>query len=163
MNKISKMINPRWRPGQAALAGTLATAIYSIAMESDKYLIGNHFNDVRFIDGIIEGKRPSTMGMLLSWVIHLLNGIALAEVYGAVAKRWLPGPDWLKGSLFGELFVAGVWCLTPIADAYHPLIKDGEMPKLATWKSFGQNMLRHLAFGLVLGLSYKPSSEDNQY
>jgi hypothetical protein len=163
MNKTRKMIDPTWHPGLAAIAGTLATAVYSIAMESDKYLIGNDFNDVRFIEGILEGTQHNKKETLLAWTIHLLNGVALAEIYAAVAKHWLPGPDWLKGSLFAELFVVGIWWLTPIADAYHPLIKDGEMPKLATWKSFGQNMIRHLAFGLTLGLSYKASSEDNNH
>jgi hypothetical protein len=70
-------------------------------------------------------------------------------------KRFLPGPNWLRGTLFCEIFVAGVWWLTPIADKYHPLIKNGEMPQLANWRSFLQNSIWHLAFGLTLGLLYR--------
>ncbi|HTK07771.1 MAG TPA: DUF6789 family protein [Ktedonobacteraceae bacterium] len=147
-------IRKEWQPGKAAWAGLLATIVYSVAMESDKYLIGNRFSDVRFIEGLIGGEKRSTSSFLISWTIHLLNGVALAEIYAAVVKRFLPGPDWLKGSIFGEIFIAGAWWLTPLADKHHPLIKNGELPKLFTWKAFIQNLIRHLAFGLTLGLLY---------
>ncbi len=156
----TRLITHNWRPGQAALAGTLATIAYSIAMEGDKFLIGNRFSDVRFIQGLLEGERRTRTGFILSWTIHLLNGVALAEIYGAIAKRLLPGPDWLKGAIFGEVFIVSAWWLTPLADKYHPLIKNGEMPKLFKWSSFFQNILRHLFFGLTLGLVYKDRDEE---
>jgi hypothetical protein len=155
MRSIRKLITPTWRPLQAAAAGLIATAVYSVAMEYDKYLIGNYFNDVRFIEGIVEGKRQTRQGKAVAWGIHMLNGVVLAELYAAVVKRWLPGPNWLRGALFGELFITGAWTMTPVADKYHPLIKSGEQPRLANWRSFGQNLLRHFIFGLVLGLLYQ--------
>ena len=157
MNRLRRLISPGWRPGSAALAGLLATLAYSVAMEWDKYLIGNRFNDVRFIEGILGGEgEQSTRGRwLLAWLLHLVNGVVLAEIYAATIKRFLPGSDWLKGTIFGEAFITGAWLLTPLADRYHPLIKKGEMPKLATWRSFLQNLLRHLIFGVVLGLLYR--------
>ena len=155
MNILSSSSIPNWRPGKAALVGLLATVAYSIAMEGDKILIGNRFSDIRFIQGLLEGEKRSRGFFYLSWMLHLLNGVALAEIYAAVAKRFLPGPGWLKGAIFGEAFIACAWCLTPLADKYHPLIKNGEMPKLATWTSFLQNIVRHLVFGLVLGWLYK--------
>src|SRR5579875_438649 len=154
-NIVSRVTARNWQPGKAATTGLIATIIYSIVMENDKFLIGNRFSDVRFIDGILEGKKQTRTGMILAWAIHLLNGIALAEIYAAVVKRFLPGPAWLRGMLFGEIFVAAVWGLTPLADKHHPLIKDGEMPQLANWRSFWQNSLRHLAFGLTLGLLHR--------
>jgi hypothetical protein len=103
----------------------------------------------------LEGEKRSKRFFYLSWLLHLLNGVALAEIYAAVAKRFLPGPDWLKGAIFGEAFITCAWCLAPLADKYHPLIKNGEMPKLASWTSFLQNIVRHLVFGLVLGWLYQ--------
>lgn len=155
MKAIKRFLDPTWHPGKAAMAGIWATVAYSIAMESDKLLIGNKFSDVRFIEGLVEGEKRTRQGFILSWALHVLNGIALAELYGAIVKRYLPGPHWLKGSIFGEVFIAAAWWLTPLADKYHPLIKNGEMPPLANWRSFRQNLLRHLAFGLTLGLLYK--------
>ena len=155
MKILRRLIARDWRPGQAAMAGLIATLAYSIAMEGDKFLIGNRFSDVRFIQGMLEGESRSKRFLILSWIIHVLNGIALAEIYAAMAKRFIPGPNWLKGTIFGEVFITGAWWLTPLADKYHPLIKNGEMPKLANWTSFLQNLLRHLVFGLTLGWLYK--------
>lgn len=144
-----------WQPGKAAAAGVAATVAYSVAMEIDKRVTGNGFDDVLFIEGIIAGEKRTRRSNLLAWLLHLLNGVMLAEIYAALLKRWLPGPDWLKGSLFGELFIIGAWGLTPLADKYHPLIKNGELPALANRTSFLQNVVRHLAFGLILGLLYR--------
>jgi hypothetical protein len=152
---LQKLIAPDWKPGRAALAGLIATLAYSIAMEGDQFLIGNRFKDTRFIEGLYNGEKSTPLGLTLAWIIHLLNGVALAELYAAVIKRFLPGPDWFKGSLFGEIFIISAWSLTPLADKYHPLIKNGELPKLVSWTSFGQNILRHLVFGLALGLLYR--------
>jgi hypothetical protein len=154
-NIVNRIVSQKWQPGKAATTGLIATIVYTIFMEGDKFLIGNRFSDVRFIEGMIEGKKQTSKGAALAWILHLLNGIVLAEIYAAVVKRFLPGPNWLKGTLFGEIFIASVWWLTPLADKYHPLIKSGEMPRLANWRAFWQNSIRHIAFGLTLGLLYR--------
>ena len=92
---------------------------------------------------------------LLAWTIHLLNGALLGEIYAAILKRFLPGPNWLKRAIFGELFIVSAWWLTLFADKYLPVIKSGELPKLATWASFFQNTVRHFVFGITLGLLYR--------
>jgi hypothetical protein len=156
MNIIDQVISRRWRPGWAAVAGLLATMAYSIAMEGDMAITRNRFSDVRFIQGLM-GKRATTQKkfLLLAWILHIFNGVALAELYAAIFKRFLPGPDWLKGAIFGELFIVSAWWLTPLADRYHPLIQNGELPKLANRTSFWQNIVRHLVFGLALGFLYR--------
>lgn len=154
-----RIISKGWRPWQAALVGLLATIAYSIAMEGDMSLTGNRFSDVRFIQGLFGRKAAEEKRfLLLAWLLHLLNGVALAELYAAFVKRFLPGPDWFKGALFAELFISGAWALTPLADKYHPLIQNGELPRLASRLSFLQNLTRHLVFGLVLGILYHDSA-----
>ena len=145
-----------WRWRRAASAGVLATVAYTIAMEGDMALTGNRFNDIRFIQGMIGGKEAQKKRFsILAWTFHLLNGALLGEVYAAIFKRFLPGPNWLRGAIFGELFILSAWWLTPIADKHHPMIKSGELPKLATWTSFLQNIVRHFIFGITLGLLYR--------
>jgi hypothetical protein len=144
-----------WCPRRAAVAGTVATLVYSITMEGDTWITGNRFSDVCFLEGLLSGEKREKRLTILAWVIHFLTGIALAEIYAAVIKRFLPGPNWLKGAIFGEIWVVGLWWLTPLADKYHPLIKNGQMPKLANWTSFFRNIARHLTFGLTLGLLYR--------
>ncbi|HEX3640799.1 MAG TPA: DUF6789 family protein [Ktedonobacteraceae bacterium] len=155
MNIVRSIITRNWHPGKAAIAGTVATLIYSVMMEGDKFITGNRFSDVRFIEGLLAGEKREKRFTILAWMIHFLTGIALAEIYAAMMKRFLPGPNWLKGAIFGEIFIVSLWWLTPLADKHHPLIKNGEMPKLANWTSFLQNIARHLVFGLTLGLLYR--------
>src|SRR5690349_17330225 len=133
-----------WQRRRAAIAGVLATIAYTITMKGDMALTGNRFNDIRFIQGLIGGKyAQNSYFTLFAWLLHLLNGVLLGEVYGAIFKHLLPGPNWLKGAIFGEVFILSAWWLTPLADKYHPMIKSGELPKLATWISFFQNIVRH--------------------
>ena len=157
MNTIAQRIFLQpWRWRRAAFAGVFATVAYTIAMEGDMALTGNRFNDIRFIQGMIGGEEAQKKRFsLLAWTFHLLNGALLGEIYAAIFKRFLPGPNWLKGAIFGELFIVSAWWLTPFADKYHPMIKSGELPKLATWTSFFQNIVRHFVFGITLGLLYR--------
>ena len=160
MSILHRILSPSWHPARATLAGVMALGVYTAEMEVDMAITGNRFSDVRFIEGLLPvGANQSAMGMMnrdiLAWVIHLLNGVLLAELYAAVFKRFLPGPDWLKGVMFGEAFIISVWWLTPLADKYHPLIKSGALPPLANWTSFLQNIVRHFCFGLTLGLLYR--------
>lgn len=155
-NIMRHIISPSWKPGRAAFAGLAATVAYSVAMEGDMSLTGSRFSDVRFIEGLLAGKaHPSRLMHWIAWAIHLLNGVLLGEIYAAVLKRFLPGPGWLKGAIFSEVFIVSAWSLTPLADKHHPMITGGELPALATWTSFWQNIWRHLVFGLALGLFYR--------
>ncbi len=157
MNTIIRcIIRENWHPGRAALAGLLATAAYSLVMEGDMHITGNRYSDVLFIQGLLDRKSPRQNTFpLFAWIIHFLNGVILAELYAAVFKRFLPGPNWLKGAIFGEMFLASTWWMAPLVDKYHPLTKSGELAKLATWTSLFQNIVRHLVFGLLLGLLYR--------
>lgn len=155
-NILQCLLARDWLPGRAAAASVAATAAYSVAMEIDKYLTDNHFNDVTFIQGMLgdpDGSSRETAA--LAWGLHFLNGVMLAEIYAALVKRFLPGPDWLKGTIFGAAFIAAAWPLTPLVDRCHPMIQSGRLPRLANWTSFWQNVLRHLVFGLTLGLLYR--------
>ena len=139
-------------PARAALAGTLASAAYAAEMYADIAVTGSHFDDVQLIEGALRGRkaRVPVLGML----IHLANGAVLGEVYGALVEPFLPGPAWVRGLIFGQIFLLAVWPSVPVVDRLHPLIKRGEMPRLTGRVTFAQNVARHLIFGLVLGVVY---------
>ena len=158
MPEFVQHLLPRdWQPGQAAAAGIAATLVYSLAMKVDQYITGNRVDDVKFIQGLLgDTNAARRRTAALAWGLHFLNGALLGEVYAALGKRVLPGPAWLRGAIFGEAFILTVWPLTPLIDRSHPMVKDGRLPRLANWTSLWQNLLRHLAFGLTLGLLYRP-------
>jgi Family of unknown function (DUF6789) len=160
VNMLQRIFSRSWHPGHATIAGLVALGAYTVEMEADMAVTGNRFSDVRFIEGLLpvgaDSSCPSPIDRpALAWLIHLLNGVLLAQLYAAVFKRFLPGPGWLKGVIFGEAFIISVWWLTPLADKYHPLIKSGALPRLANWTTFLQNIVRHFFFGLTLGLLYR--------
>jgi hypothetical protein len=136
----------------AVFAGAAASAVYAGEMYLDIALTGNPLDDLQLLEGALRGRKAHVP--ILGMLVHLLNGSALGIVY-AVVRPLLPGPNWLKGMLFGLLFVLGVWPLTPVLDRIHPLIRRGELPRFNTPVAFGQNIARHLLFGLVLGLLYR--------
>src|SRR5205085_12385673 len=147
---IPRIMREHWRPGSAALAGLLATAAYSLVMEGDMYLTGNRYSDVRFIQGLIDGKSQRPVRFpFLAWTIHFLNGVILAELYAAVFKRFLPGPNWLKGSIFGEMFLLSTWSMAPLVDKYHLLTKRGELASIATTTALFQIIVRHMVLCLL--------------
>jgi hypothetical protein len=136
----------------AVFAGAAASAVYAGEMCLDIAITHNPLDDVQLLEGALRGRkaRVPVLGML----VHLLNGSALGIVY-ALIRPLLPGPNWLRGTLFGALFLVAVWPLTPVLDRIHPLIKRGDLPRFNTPVAFGQNIARHLLFGLVLGLLYR--------
>ncbi len=134
----------------AALAGTVAAAAYAAEMYVDKAVTGSDFDDIQLVESAIRGRmaRVPVLGMS----IHLANGAALAVIYDQLVRPRLRGPAWVRGLTFGLMFLAAVWPLTPLVDRLHPLIRRGEMPRLARPTPFAQNVARHLVFGLVVGL-----------
>lgn len=145
-------IPPHVNIPSAALVGAAASAAYAGEMYLDIALTRNPLDDLQLLEGLLRGRKARVP--ILGMVVHLLNGSALAIVY-AIVRPLLPGPNWLKGLLFGALFLVAVWPLTPLLDRIHPLIKRGDLPRFNTPVGFGQNIVRHLLFGLVLGLLYR--------
>ena len=142
----------RFNVSSAVFAGGGASAVYAVAMCLDIAFTGNPLDDLQLLEGALRGRKARFP--VLGTLVHLLNGSALGIVY-AVVRPLLPGPNWLKGTLFGLLFVLGVWPLTPALDRVHPLIRRGDLPRCNTPIAFRQNIARHLLFGLVLGLFYR--------
>ena len=95
---------------------------------------------------------PESSSASFSWTIGLLQtfgfGALLAHVYGLYVEPHLPGPAWMRASLWG-LVLAVVSGLTVFPLLYGVGIfgadRDGAMPvALVLW---------YLLWGLVLGLS----------
>ncbi len=51
---FQRLISPTWHPGRAAVAGLAATLVYSLVMYGDMRLTRQRFNDVRFLEGLLD-------------------------------------------------------------------------------------------------------------
>ena len=138
-------------PGRAALAGALGAGAYLAEMAVDLALIDCPTNDLMLL-----GRPFSANPRVWPWLggaIHFGNGVALAQLYGLVGGR-LPGPPWLRGVVFTLIENTLLWGLVPLFDRYHPAIRAGELPKMNRPVPFAQQVLRHIAYGAVLGAVY---------
>lgn len=140
-----------YNPGRAARAGAVGAAAYLAEMAVDLALLDCPTNDLKLL-GRPFSANPRVWP-LVGAALHVGNGIALAQIYGAVGRR-LPGPPWLRGTLFTLIENAIFWGLVPLLDRYHPAIMAGELPKMNRPIPFLQQVLRHIAYGAALGVVY---------
>lgn len=138
--------------GKAALiSGLAAGAAFAIVLEADLRLSGNNVDDLLILG------RPFTTdrerARRIGGVIHAVNSVALAGVYGKV-RRWLPGLPWMRGLIFANVENALLYPVTLLEDL-HPAVREGQVDRYFTWPSFWQSVPRHVAYGVVLGMLYE--------
>jgi hypothetical protein len=139
---------------RALLASILAGNAYLGAMWLDNELSSHPFNDLKLTGQILTTKSPA-------WeIMGVANHFSFAVVVSMIYARWaysrLPGPGWLKGLLFLQLENALLYPGAALLEPRHAGMKSGQVPTLFSWKSWWGQVLRHVAFGIVLGLVYRP-------
>lgn len=138
-----------------ALAASLAAgSAYLASMWADSKLSSHPFNDLKLVGQVFTTKAPA-------WVImgvggHYSFSALMALLYAHSAYPRLPGPGWLRGLLFLQLENMLLYPGAALVEPHHAGIRSGQVPTLLSRKSFAGQVLRHVAFGLVLGLVYRP-------
>ncbi len=132
----------------AGLAGGIA---YLIAMEADLRLIDNKVDDLKLLGRpfVRKPERARTVGIL----IHSNNATILALAYALLAHDRLGGPPWWRGVVFANVENALLYPLTRLEN-YHPGIREGQIDRYWTRTAFLQSIIRHIAYGAVLGSAY---------
>ena len=81
--------------------------------------------------------------------LHITNGALFGAVY-ALARPFLPGPEWARGLLAAEFENLALWPLAGFIDRYHPARE--KLSRLGgNRRALAQATWRHAIFGLVLG------------
>ncbi len=137
--------------GRAALAGAAGCVAYLAEMAVDLPLLDYPSDDLLLLGGLFSTDRR--VWPLVGVALHFANGVALAQVYAAVGHR-LPGPPWARGLVFTLIENTVLWSIVPLFDRYHPAIQAGLLPKMNRPIPFAQQVLRHVAYGAVLGAVY---------
>ncbi len=133
----------------AGLAGALA---YLVAMVIDIFITRKRTNDLRLLAGLIPG--GGRYWPVLGPLIHFVNGAALGVVYARV-QQCLPGRGWLRGLLFTQIENLILWPAMILLDRIHPDIKNGSLPVYNRPLPFLQEVLRHAAYGAMLGAVFQ--------
>ncbi len=93
--------------------------------------------------------------MSVGAVLHGVNGAAAGLVYARLYP-YLWGPGWLRGLCFALTENTLLWPVMLLVDRAHPGRRDGSLGAAWTWPSFGVATMRHVAFGLIVGLLDRP-------
>jgi hypothetical protein len=82
--------------------------------------------------------------------MHFVNGALLGSAYALVARDRLPGSPLSKGLTWTMIETFGLYPMAFLED-FHPGIRERRLPSYLTGKGFAQQLVRHVAYGLVLG------------
>jgi hypothetical protein len=137
---------------RALLAAAGAGTAYLGAMWLDSELSSHPFNDLKLVGQPFTTRSPQWI--IQGLVAHYGMSAIMALAYASWAGRWLPGPGWFKGLLFLQLENTILYPGAAIIDPFHAGVRSGQLPSLLNWKTFKGQVVRHLAFGLALGLLY---------
>jgi len=149
MNNIDKPFDLR----RAVVAGLAGSAAYLAEQYVDLKLLRYPGDDLKLLGMIATRRAP--YWQLAGLANHFANGTALAVVYALLLRNRLPGSPVVRGLLMGQLENALLWPSVPLViDRYHPAIKAGALPRLNTPVYAAQAVLRHVAYGAVLGWVY---------
>ncbi len=137
-------------PGRAIAAGIAAASAYLLVMYADMAITRSASDDLLMLG------RPFTSdprrARLIGLPLHVGFGAAVGLLYGGYGHCRLRGPNWLRGVAMMAIENTVLWPTAIIADRMHPSMVSGELPKLNTPLPFAQQLVRHAAFGLVLGI-----------
>ena len=139
---------------RAVAAGLSAGSAYLAAVWADSTLSSHPFNDLKLVGQMVTTRSP--WWQLQGLAGHYGFSVVMALLYARYARAALPGPGWLKGVLFLMLENKVLYPAGLLIDRYHAGVRAGELPRMLTWKTFWGQVVRHIAFGAVLGLLYRP-------
>jgi hypothetical protein len=139
----------------ATVAGLLGTLAFDAVMYIDIAITGIPFDVAKVLGGLLVGQNGPID--LVGHTFHFLNGIGLALFYDLiflrVSTKVLRSHMWLHGIVFAMLVtVMPLWLgLLPVLGAGIAGANISPLVSVIT-------IVRHIAFGIVLGLMVKGSN-----
>lgn len=132
--------------------GIIATVAFDAVMYADIAITGIPLDIVTTLGQLTVGENQSTQ--FVGHVIHFTNGIGLALLFGyavlPISKRIIQLPVWIYATIFALIeVVVAVWfvMLPSLGVGIAGLNIAPEVPIITA--------IRHVVFGIVLGLSLK--------
>jgi hypothetical protein len=144
---------------RALLAGIMAGNSYLASAWLDSKLSSHPFNDIKLVGQMFTTRSP--MWQIQGLAGHYGFSLFVALTYAKWFYKRLPGPRLLRGVTFLQLENSSLYALALAVgfDQLHAGIKRGDLPPLANLKTFKGQVVRHIAFGLALGVLYKDSAD----
>ena len=131
-----------------AVAGMAASGAYALAQTADLELF-----DYPTDDFVLLGRMVTNDESLIRPVgaaMHFTNGALLGVAYALIARDRLPGSPLVKGFSWTMMETFGLYPMA-FLENLHPAVREGRLPSYLSGKGFAQQIVRHVAYGLVLG------------
>jgi hypothetical protein len=140
----------RWphRARAGAVAGVAAAAVYAVEQELDLRAFRHNADDLILVGGLVASERARARQIGLA--CHLINGAVLGAAYAGSVQHRLPGTPAARGVIFALAENFGLYPLA-LLEERHPAIRNGILARYWNRTAFCQSILRHIAFGAVLG------------
>lgn len=131
-----------------AIAGLASSGAYAVMQAIDLKAFGYPTDDFVLLGSLapIDDDLVRPVGA----VMHFGNGALLGVAYALIARDRLPGSPFVKGFTWTMMETFGLYPMA-FLENLHPAIRDGRLPSYLSGKGFAQQVLRHIAYGLVLG------------
>ncbi len=157
MMKISFYTNQKF--SSLIITGLVATFSFYIAAYVDMEITGVPLDISAVLGMLVVGEHESSI--IIGKLFHISNGIGLTLFFGyiflSISTRIMQSRIWLHGIIFGMLVtVTTVWfgMLPALGAGIAELNISPEVPAMT--------MFRHIVFGAVIGLMFKPKLEERK-
>ncbi|HMM43810.1 MAG TPA: hypothetical protein PKA95_18095 [Thermomicrobiales bacterium] len=141
----------RSRLRRGVVAGLAGGAAFALVMSIDQRLSDCPADDYRMLADFGPFAR---WWPLIGRLVHAANSVAVGITYGAIEDR-LRGPGWLRGLAFAMAENAILWPIIILIDRVHPAVKSGAAPRYNQPAPAALEVVRHAAYGIVLGTVYE--------
>ncbi len=143
------------RPSRLLAAALAGGSAYLVAMWLDELLLREKTDDVVLLGGLVS--RHPVRARACGFVFHFANSFLAVLAYAALARPRLPGPGWARGLAAFDVENVLIWPGVVLLERAHPWVRDGRLPRYNRGAPWLQSVLRHAAFGVVVGRLLGPA------
>jgi hypothetical protein len=131
-----------------AVAGLASSGAYALMQKADLAIFDYPTDDFVLLGRMVTD--DESLMRPIGAVMHFNNGALLGIAYALIARDRLPGSPLVKGFSWTMMETFGLYPMA-FLENLHPGIREGRLPSYLSGKGFTQQILRHVAYGLVLG------------
>ncbi len=131
-----------------AVAGIASSGAYALTQAVDLELFDYPTDDFVLLGRMVTDNE----GLIrpIGAAMHFTNGALLGVAYALIARDRLPGSPLVKGFSWTMMETFGLYPMV-FLENLHPAVREGRLPSYLSGKGFAQQIVRHVAYGLVLG------------
>lgn len=131
-----------------AVAGIASSGAYALAQTVDLELFDYPTDDFVLLGRMVTD--DESLIRPIGAAMHFTNGALLGVAYALIARDRLPGSPLVKGFSWTMMETFGLYPMA-FLENLHPAVREGRLPSYLTGKGFAQQIVRHVAYGVVLG------------